>query len=201
MKLKNLVHSVRRKLSRGSPQADDRATLLTCLPRQSVGAEIGVWKGDFSERLLAELNPSLLHLVDPWAFQAEFPDRMYGGTVAKAQRDMDEIHDQVVKRFAGDDRVRIHRGSSVEILGGFPGDSLDFIYIDGNHYFEYVSEDLECSLRVVRPGGIIAGDDYDWGAGEGYPVRRAVAEFSQRHGLKERLKVFGSQFAITLPGN
>ncbi len=198
MKLKNLVRNVRRKLSRGSPQTDDRTELLKCLPREATGAEIGVWKGDFSERLLAEISPSRLHLIDPWKFQSEFPDRMYGGTVAKEQRDMDAIHDAVASRFSNDSRVQIHRGTSEEILRDFPEKSLDFVYIDGNHYFEYVNQDLELSLRVVRPGGFIAGDDYHWGAADGYPVRRAVAEFSRRHGLEGRLKVFGSQFIMNV---
>lgn len=201
MKLNEILRRTRRKLSRGSPQMDDRTTLLTCLPRGAVGAEIGVWKGDFSERLLAELQPALLHLIDPWVFQSEFPDRMYGGTVAKGQRDMDDIHDQVVSRFRGDSRVRIHRGPSEVIMARFPEKSLDFIYIDGNHYFDYVRQDLELSMRVVRPGGFIAGDDYNWGESEGYPVRRAVAEFSQRHGLEGRLKVFGSQFVMDVVGS
>src|SRR2546430_9287984 len=43
-----------------------RAFLFKMLPRGSVGAEIGVWKGDFSKLLLRRVRPAELHLVDPW---------------------------------------------------------------------------------------------------------------------------------------
>jgi hypothetical protein len=39
-----------------------RPFLLEMLPKNSVGAEIGVWKGDFSDRILKALNPKQLHL-------------------------------------------------------------------------------------------------------------------------------------------
>jgi hypothetical protein len=41
-----------------------------------VGAEIGVWKRDFSAKILAAVGPSKLHVVDPWKFES---DGAYGG--------------------------------------------------------------------------------------------------------------------------
>lgn len=58
----------------------------------------------------------------------------------------------------------------------FPSDSLDWVYIDGNHEYEHVIADLEVFYRKLKSGGILAGDDYDWGEARGCPVRRAVHE-------------------------
>lgn len=38
---------------------------------------------------------------------------------------------------------------------------LDFVFIDGNHAYEYVSFDLNMSMKLLAPGGIIVLDDYD----------------------------------------
>ena len=37
---------------------------------------------------------------------------------------------------------------------------FDWIYIDGNHTYEYVKQDLEGYRPKVKPGGYMAGDDY-----------------------------------------
>ncbi|MDJ0634304.1 MAG: hypothetical protein QNJ34_14035 [Xenococcaceae cyanobacterium MO_188.B29] len=42
-----------------------RQFLLERLPKNSVGAEIGVHLGDFSEKILEIVKPNKLHLIDP----------------------------------------------------------------------------------------------------------------------------------------
>jgi cephalosporin hydroxylase len=39
------------------------------------------------------------------------------------------------------------------------GNKLDFIFIDGNHLYEYVKQDFEIYLPLVRTGGVIAFHD------------------------------------------
>jgi predicted O-methyltransferase YrrM len=55
---------------------------------------------------------------------------------------------------------RIHRGYSTDILSRFADAYFDWIYIDGNHLFDFVKADLELGYRKVRRGGLITGDDY-----------------------------------------
>ncbi len=42
----------------------------------------------------------------------------------------------------------------------FEDESLDFVFIDGNHDFEYVVEDICKWTKKVRKGGIVSGHDY-----------------------------------------
>ena len=56
--------------------------LLRRMPENGVCVEIGVWKGDFSDRILRLTRPRELYLIDPWAFQPQFPKRMYSGNLA-----------------------------------------------------------------------------------------------------------------------
>jgi hypothetical protein len=56
----------------------------------------------------------------------------------------------------------------------FEDNSIDFCFIDADHAYEAVKEDLHSWYPKIRPGGLIAGHDYG-GADPG--VKRAVDEF------------------------
>lgn len=40
--------------------------------------------------------------------------------------------------------------------------SFDLIYVDGAHTYEYVANDSRHAFRMLRPGGVIVWDDYNW---------------------------------------
>lgn len=125
----------------------------------TIGIEIGVWKGDFSESIIKHVNPSELHLVDPWLFNPEYTFAWYGLGRVRNQKEMDEIAASVVTRFndqISSGHVQIHRGSidMVEI------DKADWIYIDGDHTFEAVKRDIAVSKQFVGATGILVFDDY-----------------------------------------
>jgi hypothetical protein len=48
----------------------------------------------------------------------------------------------------------------MEALPLIPDNSLDFVYIDGRHEFDFVIQDIIGWSAKVRPGGIVAGHDY-----------------------------------------
>ena len=167
------------------------------MPKDGVCAEIGVWKGEFSDRILKEASPRRFHLIDPWLFQGEFPDRMYGGSVATNQADMDAIFETVKRRLGADPRVVIDRQKSEAALAGYPDRYFDWVYIDGNHYYDFVLSDLELCFSKVKVGGYICGDDYTWGKELKLPVKRAVTDFTRRHHIRS-LSVIGSQYLIRI---
>jgi hypothetical protein len=174
-----------------------REALLQILPKESVGAEIGVWRGDFSERILKTVRPRELHLIDPWAFQPQYPNRWYGGQLAAGQAEMDAVYKEVCSRFAGNPVIKIHRRFSRELQEIFPQKSLDWIYIDGDHSKDAVKLDVYLALDVVKPGGLISGDDYHWRDSNGsYPVKDAIAECAREKNLDPR--IIEGQFLITL---
>ena len=180
-------------------QMDPRAELLKRMPKDSVCAEVGVWKGEFSKQILKRTSPQMLHLIDPWMFQPDFPKRKFGGKRGEVQDDMDKIFGGVEARFGKLANVQIHRTFSEETLEGFEDGYLDWLYIDGNHAFEYVLKDLTMGFAKVRPGGFITGDDYTWGKKVGFPVERAVQRFVQEQGLQQRIEIMGPQFIIEMP--
>ena len=61
--------------------------------------------------------------------------------------------------FASDKRI-ILRGKTTEVMNEIPDESLDFIYVDGDHTLRGITVDLLKAYPKVREGGWIAGDDF-----------------------------------------
>ena len=106
-----------------------------------VGAEIGVYKGAHAESLLENLSMKKLYLIDSYCIYDEFDEgkKHYGvdeDTLHVAEREAKER----LKRFS--DKVIHVRKKSSEALEDIPGE-LDFVYVDGNHQYEFVREDIE----------------------------------------------------------
>lgn len=186
-----LKHILERKLP--------REEVLERMAPRSVGAEIGVWTGDFSARMLRVIRPKVLHLIDPWKYESAptYELSFYGGQTG-SQANMDVIHDLVCKRFSrqiATGEVRIHRSSSADAAATFPDGYFDWVYIDGNHQYEFVKRDLESFYPKVKTGGLIAGDDYGnrgwWEDG----VTQAVNAFTLG-GLCEVVVIEHNQFIL-----
>jgi hypothetical protein len=132
------------------------------IPDQAVCAEIGVWRGDFSERIMRTGRVKELHLIDPWTFRSEFPRRLYGGSSGKNQANMDAIAEAVRQKFRSCSNVKIHRGQSVSVAQEFPDRYFDWIYIDGDHSYQSVVDDLLAWCPKVKIGRLVCLDDYHW---------------------------------------
>jgi len=52
----------------------------------------------------------------------------------------------------------------MDAVKDFKNESIDFVYIDGNHGFKFVTEDICEWSKKVRKGGVIAGHDYIYSA-------------------------------------
>lgn len=144
-----------------------RDVLLEVLPKNGIVAEIGVNKGEFSQKILELNQPQQLHLVDAW----------------DSERYHDGLKKGVENAFASqilDGSVFIHQGYSTEMATGFPDSFFDWIYIDTDHSYKLTKSELQAYKSKLKPGGIIAGHDYfqgNWGKIRRYGVMEAVHEF------------------------
>jgi hypothetical protein len=140
------------------------------IPNNAVGAEIGVWKGEFSSEILRKTNPKKLILIDPWKYRNEraYLKRWYGGD-GMSQVKMDNIYKDVVGWHGDKPNVQIIRGTVNDL-----SEMVDWIYIDGDHSEEPCFHDLMTSFQFVKSMLIV--DDYEW---EG--VQNAVRRFHAEH--------------------
>ncbi len=123
-----------------------------------VGAEIGVYQGVFTEQFCkAGLK---IYGIDPWiSFKGQ-------GRSQRVQDNQESNYNYTRKLLSpyGSDRCELIRKTSMEAVRDFRDGSLDFVYIDGDHSFRYVAEDIYEWTKKVRSGGIVSGHDY-WHSG------------------------------------
>ncbi|MEM6888922.1 MAG: glycosyltransferase family 2 protein [Pseudomonadota bacterium] len=195
------VHEAAQQLTIKAPKRhQNRLRMLETLPKGGRGAEIGVWNGGFSEHILAVTEPNELVLIDPWDLLA---DQNPGDWTHKKHSDAEEMRtmrENVQCLYGSFSNVTIKQGFSVDVLEGYPDDYFDWVYIDGNHLYDFVCKDLELSFRKVRRGGTIAGDDFFWKRNDRMHVKQAVLDTMRAQGMTNRPTRFGQQFMITVPG-
>lgn len=70
-------------------------------------------------------------------------------------------------------------------------DSVDLLFIDGNHAYENVKSDSDNAFRMLRGGGVIIWDDYhlEWGPG-------VVKHLNELNKSKTLYQILGTRFAI-----
>lgn len=183
-----------------SEPIDERLFLFEYFDKSSVGAEIGVWEGDFSLKILNIVSPSKLYLIDPWKFEGSsiYKDAGYGRKFSKGQNSMDKRFNKVRKLFKksiDNGTVIILRGNSASELEKIENNSLDWVYIDANHLYEFVKEDLENSFIKVKTNGYIIGDDYFEGGWWQGGVKKAVDEFLTNKKV-ELIKIDKRQYVL-----
>ena len=58
--------------------------------------------------------------------------------------------------------VNVQKKVSWDFAKEFEDKSVDFVFIDADHRYESVKKDIVAWIPKIRPGGIIAGHDYDF---------------------------------------
>ncbi|MGB0671147.1 MAG: class I SAM-dependent methyltransferase [Rhodospirillales bacterium] len=159
---------------------NSRDDLVSCLPKGGRVAEIGVGQGLFAQVLLKAMEPSELHLIDPW--EPVSGDRYTDPSLNSAD-DIEVRYNRVMGMFERErdaGQVFVHRGYSQDILPTFDDASFDFIYVDGLHTQAACARDLALSAPKIKPGGFLGGHDYttlDAYLDLGYGVVEAVNGF------------------------
>lgn len=120
-------------------------------------AELGVFRGEFSKIIYNTCNPSKLYLVDLYdgVFTSGDKDGKNYQTV-----DLQEEMLRIQLEFSHDNNVEVIKESSIGFLSKLPDDYLDMVYIDADHSYLGVINDLELSYKKVKIGGYICGHDY-----------------------------------------
>ena len=102
-----------------------------------VGAEIGVAFGGHSEAILSNTNLELLYGIDSYQHCDSYDDPMN-----LPQADFDILCETTKNRLAVfGDRFRLIRSNSQQAIGQIDG-LLDFVYIDAEHSYQGVWQDL-----------------------------------------------------------
>jgi predicted O-methyltransferase YrrM len=118
-----------------------------------VGVEIGVERGKNAQGLLSKIPDLTLYCVDAWEYLGGYRE-------SKVQKHAGYYDEAVYRLSPFGDRAKIIRKFSMDAVKDFEDDSLDFVWIDSNHEFQSVTNDIAEWSRKVRLGGIVAGHDF-----------------------------------------
>jgi len=113
------------------------------------GAEIGVASGRHAREMFEDVPDLCLTLVDPWTEYFRYSQRL-----------CDERYERVMNTLGTFENARIMRMTSLEASQQVPDGCLDFVYIDADHRFDAVMQDIILWAPKVRKNGIVAGHDY-----------------------------------------
>lgn len=133
--------------------------------REIVAVEIGTFKGENAYWMLKTLPIKKLYLIDPYAKYADYEKDGSYEYINKAEK----LARERLLQFR--DKIVWVKEFSDKALSSIPN-NVDFIYIDGNHEYDYVKKDISNFYNKVRSGGILAGHDIELPG-----VSRAVIEF------------------------
>lgn len=151
-----------------------------------IAAEIGVWEGSHANILQNQLNIEKFYLIDPYDAYEEYEE-----TKSKANK-MREAEETAHRRMEEYENVVWIKNRSDEATNQIEG-PLDYVYIDGNHKYDYVKRDIEEYYQLLKPNGIIAGHDFS----ASWPgVIVAVTEFAEETDVEYNLEPCGSDWYI-----
>jgi spermidine synthase len=143
----------------------NRDVMLEHMPKNTTCAEVGIWKCDYSKKILRDTEPTKLHLIDIDAAAINCANETFGREIASGQ-------------------VSVHLGDSAAVIESMPERYFDWIYIDGDHSYEGVKRDLAAALPKLKQRGLLAMNDYIYFESSGfskYGVVEAVNEFCIEH--------------------
>ncbi len=122
--------------------------------KEAVMAEIGCYTGESTELFSKSGKFKEIYSIDPWGTNIDYDElsidnmdiveQLFDARIAKLQTPVHKI-----------------RRTSTEAVEICKDNFFDFMYIDGNHKYEAVKEDILGWLPKIKSNGIIAGHDYN----------------------------------------
>jgi hypothetical protein len=159
-------------------------------------AEVGIGYGTHAKYILKTTNVDRLYLIDPMQY---YPNDGFADDIMRCQpvipnNNFNEFHDLIHQELSPwKDRFTWFRTESLNITQSQIADGeLDCVFVDGDHSYEAVKNDIRFWWKKVRAGGHMLGDDY-WMP----DVARAVHEFANEYNLvPEFLTAEGKDYKI-----
>lgn len=150
----------------------DRYELWQVLPKNMVIAELGTFVGEYAQKIIDLAEPRELYIVDIFATKA--------GTQWNVHvDDMSLYFNVLTEKYHNNKNINVIKSTTKDFLETISENILDAVYIDADHSYTAVKEDLNLSYLKIKSGGFICGHDYDH-----QPVKQALDEFLIKYDLK-----------------
>ena len=151
--------------------------------------EVGIGYGYHGKEVLNNSIIEKIYLVDPHqpydnndGFQIDIINNYKKSPIES----FDELHSEIENSYSSINKNRYEfiRELSTDAVRNFTTDSIDLIFIDGDHRYQAVLDDLNTWWPIVKQGGILIGDDY-WMS----DVKNAVHKFAENNNLSVKFVI------------
>jgi len=140
-----------------------------------IGVEIGTDTGENALNMLENLDIKKLYLVDPYTIY----DGIVGIGCNNNEEQCKQCEEEASKKLEKyEDKIVWVKETSENAINKIP-DEIDFVYVDGNHRYEYAKKDIELYYPKVKEGGLISFHDFDY-----HEVRKAVESSFDKDSIK-----------------
>jgi hypothetical protein len=119
--------------------------------------EIGVFKGDFLNFLNTNCKTSSIDAVDLFEGYASSGDADGKNVVFY---NLEKAYLELLNKYQGVEKIKIYKSNSTTFLNNKEDNTYDIIYIDADHSYEAVKNDLKYAFNTIKDGGYIMGHDY-----------------------------------------
>ena len=136
------------------------------------GIESGTCRAESTAYFLEKcLNIDLLTTIDPYKGYQDWNGEITQETVDRFM----EVAKKNLKQYGK--RVKMLREDSVAVAGTFKDESVDFIFVDGDHSYDATLADCEAYYSKLKKGGIFCGHDYQTIES----VKRSIDDFRTKY--------------------
>lgn len=136
------------------------------------GIEIGTCRAESTAYFLEKCpNIDLLTTIDPYKGYQDWNGEITQETVDRFM----EVAKKNLKQYGK--RVKMLREGSVAVAGTFKDESVDFIFVDGDHSYDATLADCEAYYPKLKKGGIFCGHDYQTIES----VKRSIDDFRTKY--------------------
>jgi len=110
---------------------------LNVWPKDSIVAEVGIFRGEFSKKIIDIVQPQKLHLLDI---------------------NLEPFNRTNITGY--EEKTQIQEGDSSTLLATYNDGFFDVIYIDGDHRYEGCKKDAVEAFKKLKVGGLLVFNDY-----------------------------------------
>jgi predicted O-methyltransferase YrrM len=161
--------------------------MAASLPEGGTYLEIGSFMGlsatVFASCVASRRNKNArIFCVDTWEGSVEHQDL----AVIK-NKELYDVFKANITRAEVDHLITPCRGKSVEVASQFNNNSIDIIFIDGDHTYEGSLADMKAWLPKLKKGGRFLGHDAIPMENPTCGVRRALRDFTAMYGFNYKI--------------
>jgi SAM-dependent methyltransferase len=139
--------------------------LINDLPSDLIMAEIGCYAGESMEMFQSSGKIKKYYAIDIWdvpnAYRNEVLNpikkensKLVYENIGKAEK----LFNKKIKKYNNIIKLKMDFKTALKKL-----EPLDFIYIDAEHTYNALMNDISYAKKIIKNGGIIAGHDYSKG--------------------------------------